>query len=110
MQPEDNKEIIHYGQTPDELTQDKKISGNERDFFQYCHSLKGDKDFRENPNPVRKVNRKEAAKVLGVTERTITRWTNKLENRGWISIRYQGSKGYIIILHTKRKRRKKMQK
>jgi len=106
MRSGNDKEIKTYGQLLTGVMFDKKLSRDEKFFFCYCHTLKGDKDFRINPNLIRKVNRKEAAKVLEVNEKTITRWTNKLEARGWISIRYQGCKGYIITLHVKRKRRK----
>jgi len=108
MQSEDNKETIKYGQTPDKLTKDKKISGNERDFFQYCHSLPRDKDFSNNPNLVRDdFSKKEAAKIFNISEKTIFRRMKRLKNRGWISYQNLGRGYYKITLHAKRRRREK---
>jgi len=106
MQPEDNKETIKYGQTPDELTKDKKISGSERGFFQYFHSLPGKKRFDENPNLERNTfSKKKASKVFNVSEKTIFRRMKRLKERGWISYQNLGKGYYKITLHAKRRRR-----
>jgi len=94
-----------YGQIPSKLIGDKKVCRGAKVYFSHCHSLRGEKDFRRSPSLVRYVSQKAAARTLGCNEKTISRYSKQLRERGWISVRNRGWQWNLVILHGKRKRR-----
>ena len=105
MSQQQQNSVVPFDQKPSKLTKDRNVHPGPKNFFNYCHGLRGPKDFTRNRNLRRLVSRKKAARDLDVSERTITRWTIELEERGWISIEYHGQCGYVITLHGERRRR-----
>jgi len=110
MQPGNKKELPYFASIPIKLEEDLKICAGAVRFALHCHSLKGEKDFWTNSSLVRNVSRKKAAKILGVTKKTISNYLYELEKRGWITVKNPRRKEITIYLHRERKRRKKRKK